>query len=69
MENFYTVKNHINSPISDPLLSPLGNAKQKLQHLSRMRFWPKLQTAAVSKPVMGYGKFLYSKKPYPFPNF
>jgi hypothetical protein len=37
MENFYTVKKYIPSLISDPLLSPFGHAKQKLQHLSTMK--------------------------------
>jgi hypothetical protein len=69
MEDFYTVKNHIHYLISDPLLSPFGHAKQKLQHLSRRRFWPNLQTAAARKPFMGYGKFIYSKKLYPLLNF
>jgi hypothetical protein len=57
MENFYTVKNYIHHLISDPLFSPIGDAIQKLQHLSGRRFWPNLQTAAARKPFMGYGKF------------
>jgi hypothetical protein len=57
MESFYAGKNYIHYLISDPLLSPFGHAKQKLQHLSRSRFWANLQTAAARELSMGYGKF------------
>jgi hypothetical protein len=69
MENFYKVKNYIHYSISDSLLGPFGKAKQKLQHSSRRRFWPNLQTAAACKPFIGYGKFLYSKQLYSLLNF
>jgi hypothetical protein len=69
MEKFYTVRNYIHYLIYDPLLSPFGNAKKKLQHLSRRRFWPNLQMAAARKPFMDYGEFIYSKKLYPLLNF
>jgi ribosomal protein L28 len=58
MENFDTVKKYIHQLTFDPLLRPFGHAKQKLQRLSRRRFWPNLQTAAARKPFMGYRKFL-----------
>jgi hypothetical protein len=58
MENFYTVKGYVHYLISDSSLSPFGHAKQKLQRLSRRRFWPNLQMAAAGKMFMGYGKFL-----------
>ena len=65
METLYTLNTYIHYLISDSILSPFGNAKQKSPHLSRRRFWPNLQTATVRKPFMGYGKFLYSKNLYP----
>jgi hypothetical protein len=69
MENFHTAKNYIHYLISDLILSPFGHAKQKLQHLSRRRFWPNLQMAAAHELFMGYGKFLYSKNSCPLLNF
>jgi hypothetical protein len=55
MENFYTIKNYIHYLIFDPLFSPFGHAKQKLQHLGISQFWPKLQKTTARKPLMGYG--------------
>jgi hypothetical protein len=54
---FTKVKNYIHCLISATLLSPFGQDKQKLHHLSRRRLCPNHQTAAVRKPFMCYGKF------------
>ena len=42
--------------ISDPLFSPFGLVKQKLQHLIIGQFWQYLQMTTARKPLMGYGK-------------
>jgi hypothetical protein len=54
---FSTVKNYIHYSIFDPLFSPFGHAKQKLQHPSRRRLLPNLQMAAARELFMGYGNF------------
>ncbi|PLW27043.1 hypothetical protein PCASD_26184 [Puccinia coronata f. sp. avenae] len=57
MDIMFYINNYIQDLISDALLSPFGQAKQKLHHLSSTSFWPNLQTAAVRKPLTRYGKF------------
>jgi hypothetical protein len=57
MEINHTVIEYNHYLISGPFLSIFGDAKQKLQHWSRSRFWPNLQiTATICKSLMGYGK-------------
>ncbi|PLW29856.1 hypothetical protein PCASD_21201 [Puccinia coronata f. sp. avenae] len=51
MDIMFYINNYIQDLISDALLSPFGQAKQKLHHLSSTSFWPNLQTAAVRKPL------------------
>ncbi|PLW37935.1 hypothetical protein PCASD_10061 [Puccinia coronata f. sp. avenae] len=46
MDIMFYINNYIQDLISDALLSPFGQAKQKLHHLSSTSFWPNLQTAA-----------------------
>jgi hypothetical protein len=62
MEINSTLKKNIHSLISDPILSPFGHTKQKLQHLGISQFWPKLQKTTARKPLTGYGIFLYRKE-------
>jgi hypothetical protein len=57
MENIYTVKNYRNYLYFDILLRSFGVVKRELQNSSSSRFWPNVQTPAVSKQVMGYGKY------------
>jgi hypothetical protein len=51
----HTVINYKHFLISGTFLSTFGDAKQKLQHWSRSRFWPNLQITATCKSLMGYG--------------
>jgi hypothetical protein len=62
MENIYTVNNYKQYLYFDMILMSFVIVKHELQNSSSSRFWPNVQTPAVPKQVMGYGKYLYSKK-------
>ena len=62
MKYFDKIKSYNHYLISDPVLRPFGNAKQKLQHYGTSQFWPNLQITTTRKPRVGYEIFLYSKE-------
>jgi hypothetical protein len=57
-----TVKKYRHYIYFDIILRSFALVKQEFQNSRSSRFWPHIQTPAVPKQVMGYGKYLSSKK-------